>query len=281
MNTAFYSLLTLRPDAERVDVLCVGAVVLDTEGHWHVATLPSADKIAAVTGGSSNGRLENLNRNLTQLLSECQSLADARGLLGRMGSLVALHEFEGTFAYDTAAELTRHVDAIMRESVMPPSSQQRQPSVARTGRPRTRALLRKHFEDMGIMGRDAGDIGDHKVVRNFPVSLQHGLTAEFALRNAVMHITETVDFEVSDQSVKNKIYEAQAKCLIMRSARDSFGAETQCYVVVSGGAETHASRSVDLLSSVGHLFAVESGDDMRNYLDRISSAARATGQLGL
>lgn len=282
MSAARYSLLLLYPDAERQDCVAVGAAALDGDGQWHIAMLPTPDKLRAVAGPQPAGRLDELARNLRHLLADCADFAQARAQLGPR-SAVVLHEFEGFFAYDSAAQLDAQLQAVMRESVLPPKDAPAQARPAQTVhkvRPHTRARLRRQFEAMGIMARSAGEIDAHKVVRNYPISAQHGLTAEFALRNAVMHVTETVDFEVADDSVRGKTFEAQAKCLVLRAARDAFGAGTECYIVVSGGGAAHAARSVDLLSTAGRLFAAENHADMAEYLDRIARAARATGQLG-
>jgi hypothetical protein len=281
MKTATYSLLTLRPDAERIDVLCVGAVVQAADGHWTVATLPSSEKLAAVSS-SPEGRMRRLGANLREHLAQCDSLAAVREVLAGSKGALALHEFEGSFAYSNQATFDAQVQAVMAESVLPPPAAEKPamaPEVHRV-RQHTRARLRRQFENMGIMGRHADDIAAHKVVRNFPVSAKHGLNAEFALQNSVMHITETVDFEVAEESVRGKIFEAQAKCLVLRAAREHFGQKTQCYVVVSGSGAGHAARSVDLLSTAGRLVAAENAEDMADYLDRIARAARATGQLG-
>lgn len=280
MNHATYSLLTLRPSPERIDVLCVGAVALDHEGVWHVSMLPDESKLLAVAP-SAKGRLATLGANLKTLLSGVASLSDARERFSRPGSPLALHDFEGSFAFQDAADFTRQMAAVMSESVLPVKSlPAKPPQAARMVVPqRTRARLHRQFTTMGIMGKSAGDIASHLVVRNYPVSLKHGLTAEFALKNSVMHITETVDFDVADESVRGKTYEAQAKCLVMREALDSFGRKTECHVVISGGSAEHASRSVDLLSSVARLYAVENSEDMSEYFERMARAAGSTGQL--
>jgi hypothetical protein len=282
MNTATYSLLTLYPDADRVDVLCVGVVALDAQGLWHVAVLPTADKLRAVAT-SAQDRLQILARNLHQYLAECDTLAAARSLLVRPGSALALHDFEGVFSYSDAAAFNAQMQAIMAESVLPPAPADgpRAAPETRTVRQHTRAKLRRQFEHMGIMARHADQIADHKVVRNFPVSTRHGLTAEFALKNTVMHFTETVDFDVAEDSVRGKTFEAQAKCLVLRSATETFGAKTQCHIVISGSSAQHAARTVDLLSTVGHLYSVESGPDMAAYFEIIARAAGSTGQIAL
>lgn len=279
MNRATYSLLTLRPDPERIDVLCVGVVALTDAGDWHVSVLPDESKLQVVAR-TQPGKLSTLGVNLRTLLSGVPSLAQARQRFSRPGSPLGIHEFEGSFAFTDAQDFARQVSAVMEESVNPAEVVGLKPSSSARGRhQRTKAKLRRQFEQMGILAKTQGEIASHMVVRNFPVSLQHGLNAEFALKNSVMHITETVDFEVAEESVRSKTFEAQAKCLVMRAARETFGADTQCYVVVSGGASAHAARTVDLLSTVGKLVAVENADDMSDYFDRIAHAAKANGEL--
>ncbi len=205
---------------------------------------------------------------------------EARSFLALTGSSVQLHSFEGQFAFDQDEEFAAQVRAIMTESVEPIAP----PQTVQTRRFRVGAHLRtrvlRQFVQMGIMGRHLSDIDSHKVVRNFPVSAQHGLVAEFALRNGAMHFTETVDFDVVEEGMRGKKFEAQAKCLVMRAAVDTFGTATACHIIVSGAETAEASRSVDLLSTVGSLYHLSSPADMATYFDAMSRAAGITGQLG-
>jgi hypothetical protein len=273
MNTAAYSLLTLRPDPERIDMLCVGAVVLDANGSWHVSAPGPRSKLLAFAAEPDT--LTRMAVNLEAVLRDCTSLASARAKLTTLRSALALHVFEGLFSYASEADFGSQVQAILKDSVVPTVKvQQPNTEIApKVIRPRTRARLRKQFESMGIMAKHSDEIADHKVVYNFPVSTKHGLTAEFALRNSVMHITETVDFDVSDESVRAKTYEAQAKCLVLQASLDAFGSQTQRHIVVSGSGAAHAARTVDLLSTVGELYATENAQDMENYIKIIAKAA--------
>ncbi len=275
MHAAIYSLLTMRPDPERIDVLCVGVAAKAHDGQWHLYVPASDAKLARAGFHEAATRLPTMAGHLRELLAQCSDIASARLMLGQLGSSLQLHQFEGVVCYADLAGLDEQLRAVAAESVLPPPAgarrNERTPTLAQ--RPRLQTRLRQHFDTMGILGRSPDDLADHKVVRNYPVSLQHGLTAEFALKNGAMHITETIDFEVADDSVRTKIFEAQAKCLVMREARDSFGQNTQCYVVVAGGSAQHAARSVDLLSTTARLFSVENAGDMSDYLERIARAA--------
>jgi hypothetical protein len=273
MNTATYSLLTLRPNPDRIDVLCVGAVVLDTNGDWHVSAPGPESKLSVF--GAAPDILSRMSTNLKLILINCSSLEQARKKLQGMRSSLALHDFEGVFSYSDSAEFSLHLREILNESVIPfvIAPDVAVEKTAKIVRPRTRARLRKQFETMGILANKAEGIDDHKVVHNFPVSLKHGLKAEFALKNSVMHITETIDFDVSEDSVRAKTFEAQAKCLVLHAARDEFGDATKRHIVVSGSAVAHAARTVDLLSTVGDLYATENSSEMDTYISIIARAA--------
>jgi hypothetical protein len=271
MNVANYSLLTLRPDPERIDMLCVGVVVRDTDGKWHVSAPSSATKLNAF--GTAPQSLSAMSSNLLHVLHDCIDLTSVRQRMQILRSALALHDFEGEFSYLDATDFARQVVAILDESVLPKTNKEEISRTVRIVRPRTRARLRRQFDNMGILATKGEDISSHKVVTNFPVSAKHGLTAEFALKNSVMHITETVDFDVAEDSMRTKTFEAQAKCLVLRAASDLFGDTTKRHIVVSGSGSSHASRTVDLLSTVGTLYATESDDDMNSYIKIIAQAA--------
>ena len=271
MNVANYSLLTLRPDPERIDMLCVGVVVRDTNAKWHVSAPSSVIKLQAF--GTAPQALSAMSSNLLHVLQDCVDLSSVRQRMHVLRSALALHDFEGEFSYLDDADFGRQVAEILAESVLPKINKEEINRTVRIIRPRTRARLRRQFDIMGILAKKGEDISSHKVVTNFPVSAKHGLTAEFALKNSVMHITETVDFDVAEDSMRNKTFEAQAKCLVLRAASDLFGNTTKRHIVVSGSGSPHASRTVDLLSTVGTLYATESDDDMNSYIKIISQAA--------
>jgi len=263
----------MRPDPERIDVLCVGVVAYAGD-QWHIIALPSAQKIQAVFPEFSSPDLSAISANLPNLFSECASIGHAREFLAKTRSAIQLDEFEGSFVFDSEAEFNQHMQAIMEESVLPRGHDSRHELVRKKARPRLRAQLRRQFERMNIFGKTAEAINDHKIVSQYPISAKHGLYAEFALKNSVMNITETIDFDVVDELMRNKTFEAQAKCLVMRAAVESFGDNTKRHIVVSGGGSDRASRSIDLLSTVGEIYALENASDMQAYFNLIEQTAR-------
>lgn len=278
ISIAHYSLLTMRPDPERIDTLCVGALVISDDGAWNVLT-PGIEKLDALGHGGAARRLMAMSVNLKSLLEECLSLTEARSMLTYLRSTLALHDFEGTFSFSSNEEFSRHIHAIALESIIIPKISEEKFTPQRINKPQIRTKLRRHFSEMGILAKTGDTNADHKVVPNYPLSEKHGLKAEFALKNSVWHITETVDFDVAMEGIRHKTFEAQAKCLVLRAAQDILGSKTKRYIVVNGGAAEHARNSIDLLSTAGDLFMTESNEDMTNYLNTMATAAGGIRQL--
>lgn len=279
MNVARYSLLTMRPDVERVDILCIGLALI-RDARWSFFILPTVDKLRAVDIAFPPERLARLGANIASILEDCSDLPDARARLRQFGGNLALHDFEGEIAFENDAQLDQHVRSIMAESVLPAHPALQPNTIASAPRSsRLRSRLKSQFAKMGILGKSADEINAHKVIPNFPVSVRHGLKADFALKNGAMNLTETLDFGVADEGVRQKIFEAQAKCLVLRTAKESFGKKTRCHVVVADGGNERAARSIDLLSTVAEVYAIENDADMTSYFEVIAKAARHTGQL--
>lgn len=277
-SIAHYSLLAMRPDPERIDTLCVGALVITTDGDWSVIT-PGIDKLNSLGFVDAANRLVAMSINLQELLGDCETLQQARLMLAQMRSTLVLHDFEGIFAFSSSHDFNAHIHAISTESVVLPKTPLVQIPLPRAAKTQVRAKLRRHFAEMGILAQTGDFNADHKIVPNYPLSEKHGLKAEFALKNSVWHITETVDFDVATEGVRHKTFEAQAKCLVLRAAQEILGPKTKRYIVVNGGDADHATNSIDLLSTVGDLFMTESSEDMTAYLDTMARAAGGTRQL--
>lgn len=273
MKTANYSLITMRPSLERLDVLCIGTAVL-SETEWEIYTVPDARKFLSLDPGFNFSVVSSLASALKRFFSQCGSLREARELLSNNRSTVVLHEFEGVFGYQTESDFQGQISAILAESVLPVGPALK--LLKRKSKPRIRTQLRKQFESMGLLGKATDGIETRKVIPNYPVSVAHGLVAEFAIKNGVMSFTETLDFEVAEEGVRNRIFEAQAKCLVMKTAVETYP-DSSRHIVVAGSMLSKASRSIDLLSSVGQIYALESSQDMANYFRSIEHSAHHIG----
>ena len=274
MSVAQYSLLLLNPSIERLDTVVFGAMFRTNV--WDVRVTTSVSKIMAVNPAYPESKLLQTVALVKELAANKSTLQDVRVGFegGRWG--VFVDKFVGSFTHASDAEYQSQVAAVLAESVNPPLFAQSHPIPVSRRRNVVRRNLREHFKARGLWSKHDSDIDQHKIVEHYPISPESGVIAEFALRNGVMHITETVDFEV--QSLQGKRLLAQAKTLVLSESARVFGASTKRYVVVAGSTREDARQSMNLLRDHAEVFALESTADMTTYVDAISIAAGSTQQ---
>lgn len=278
MTVAHYSLLLITPTIDRLDTVVVGAVFQSPSG-WDVRVASNTQKMRAIDPSFPEARLVQTYELTRHLARNRRSLQELQVAFSSARLGVLLDGFIGSFSYASEEEYQRQVSAVLAESVNPPTFARANAAPVTRRRNVVRRKLRDQFRARGLWSRKDEDIDQHLVVEQFPVSATHGLIADFALRNSVMHITETIDFEI--QSLKGKRLEAQAKALVLTEAVKVFGDATRRYVVAAGSANPDVRQSINLLADHADVYALESDHDMNAYLDRIALAAGGQGALGL
>lgn len=267
-HLANYSVLQARPSRDRHEIVTVGLAIL-RDGNWDVRVLPTPNKILGLNPRFPSIGLINIQRVVSALLEGADGFEVARARLARHGGDPTLQPYVGQFLAEDDAHYESKVSELMRVFVLPEEPARLPSSKPKTNRLRTR--LKNHFRSHGLLATGEEDIGQHKVVERFPIVAEQGLYAEFALKNGVMNITETIDFSV--QNVQRKILEAQAKTLILSEAVKQFGADTKRYVVVSGSYLRQTMPTVNLLNDHARVFELSSTEDMATYFDLIQTAA--------
>lgn len=265
MNICKYSLIMFYPTPERLDQVVAGAVFRN-DTMWDVRVGADIHKMAAIDPSFKVQRLELLREFVAQGCSTSHSLSDLRNYLQNMKAAVYLHSSEDAFYFSDKAHYERQVRAVIAESV-----DVAKPRAARRPRNRVRRDLRSRFQQLKLWSKQDADINRHRVVEQFLLSADHGIVAEFALKNGAMHITETIDFDL--QTATAKRVEAQAKTLVLDEAQRVFGDATKKYVVVAGAGISGMEASVRLLQDRAAVYSIESDDDMREYMRLITSAA--------
>jgi hypothetical protein len=270
---AYYSVIELLPNPERLEVVNVGILVRN-RNKWDIRVASSATKVQALNPLFPDGGLVAMAVTLQTLLGKFSTFDEAKHYLSRMGANPALQEFVGQFPANDMSEYESEIGWLLSELITPPTLP-KDTAIKVAPEHRLRTKLRTQFKRRHLLGK-IGDINAHKIVEKFPIEETKGLFAEFALKNGGMHITETVDFDVSESSERSKRLEAQAKTLILSAAKDFLGDKTKTYVVVSGSNRKVAKPSISLLTDYAEVFALESADDMASYFNKIYAAARSS-----
>ncbi|MCY1528906.1 hypothetical protein D9M68_640290 [compost metagenome] len=233
----------------------------------------SIRKIRAVDGATSTNDLKTVETRLSKIFGSVRRDAEnfesdfefRRSMMPSSYQLSSL----GFFSAANHDEASLKVNKLMADLVIPPK-----PKMTRERGARIITNLRNLFRNHNLFSESLDDILNHRVVEKFPISERANLHADFALKNGVYHITETIDLGTKDASVKFK--EAGLKSFIMAKAKLELGNETKCYAVYSASAadEKDKSEAIELLSEGSdYSFNLRSQKDMMNYIQRMEEAA--------
>jgi len=269
MNHAKYSLITIRPNFERLDVVVCGVAAHAGE-NWHILFSDEPEKILAVNPNFEFRLFSEFKVRLKELAEGCDGLDQLRLVVKLIGSALQVDQFIGRFNWASSAEIVDQLHRIMSESVDPP---ERTKSLEKKNHSLLRSRLKQQFLSLGLLGKTVSDINDHKVVSRYPIEASQGLFADFALKNSVMHITATLDFTTSEQAYTAKKYETQAKCLVLKAAEEICGPKTKKYVIVAGADKKNSNSALNLLRANAKVYDFEDTSNMAEYLEAIQRAA--------
>jgi hypothetical protein len=272
MNIVNYSLIQFTPDRKRNETINIGLLVFLPNGAA-VHLCESIRKIRAVDGLTSANDLKNIETKLAKIFSslprEPKALSEEfefrRTMMPGSYQLSKL----GYFSAATEDEASLKINQLMADLVIPPK-----PHISRERGTRIITNLRNLFRHHDLFSDNVGDIFNHRIVEKFPISERTSLRADFALKNGVYHITETIDLAARDASMKFK--EAGLKSFVMAKAKLELGIDTKCYAVYSASAadEKDKSEAIDLLSEGSdYIFNLNSPKDKIDYIQKMEAAA--------
>lgn len=272
MNIIKYSLIQFTPDRKRNETINIGLVAFMPDSIV-VNLCESIRKIRAVDGAISGNDLKNIESMLHKIFSRSVPVSLEIESKFEFLKLILPDSYQlsplGCFSAATRDEANLKISLLMNELVIPP-----RPVITRERGARIITNLRTIFRQHDLFSESVDDIFNHRIVEKFPISEKSSLRADFALKNGVYHITETIDLGARDASMKFK--EAGLKSFVMAKAKLELGKETKCYAVYSASAadEKDKSEAIDLLSEGSDfIFNLRSQKDKVDYIQRMEEAA--------
>lgn len=265
-STYKYSVLRLTLDERRGETVNIGVVVFKDDG-CDVRLLPSMRKVQALNANLDIENLYHLKSDIPKWINRTDSPEQAHKLLAKFGG-VSVSEL-GWFKAQSEETYSTAVDQIMSEMVLPPFKRRSTSSKSRLS-----AQIRKTFKKKELLGASEDDIDNHRLVPNYPVS--NGLQVDFALKNGVYHVTETIDFRVTSETIKSiKLKEVGLKAITLDLALADLGKDTMRSFVYAARVEEERqlSNHLSLMEKYAdRVFNFESRDDQRVYVDYTLSA---------
>lgn len=256
---AQYGVLSHYPAPNRTEHVHIGIVVFLPSGHVRLHLGQDLKKMTAIDPQTSIEATRSWEETLPTMLHGME-LDKARQFLSGFGQW-ALGNNLGRFSYRTDDEYLQRVQGALSNLVAAPSKKTRE----RGDATRLHADLKNTFANKGWLGKD---IGNHEIVERYPLGPM--TTAEFALRNGVLHVIETLDLRTSKPSVKRHDARSKALTLDMAKRQESDSAR---YAVVAGIDSPILKDAQDLLSQYSdEVYTWESASDMEKLMRRLGAA---------
>lgn len=261
-----YSLIRVIPDSRRGEWVNVGVCVY-LAGQLDIRIHPNFSKLRALAPGIDVSFLEALPQLWQSFSQKLSTAADKQQLLANMP--LAHASGLGMFVAQPA-DYDRQVDAIVDDLVAPPSSPLRKMPEARLV-----TQLKAQFRNSRLYSENVEDIARHKVVAHYPIDAKAQLYADFALRNGVLRLTETIDFRVKPDAMRNKLGQAAIKAVTLDRAK---ALHQDCIpsVVYAVGPDRHSEiqAHLNLLSGYAErLYDAGNVEDMAAYMHMVNKAA--------
>ncbi|WP_027858567.1 DUF3037 domain-containing protein [Marinobacterium jannaschii] len=261
-----YSIIRVCPDPVRGEIVNIGLITISPDGEFNIHLSKNFNKVRTLDASFTDGIISELVDNMSFLAKRFDSVDEKILVLSTASKDIIRCSQFGGFGVNSVEDYPSKVSSLMNKLIYP----SRKEYVPRS--PRISTRMKNLFKRRNMLG-NRGDIENHLVVPNFPIDDKSIFTADFALKNGAMHITQTIDFDTSDVSKKHG--QAALNALTLDKAVGVFGKETGTYVIYSATAEKQreVGTHLDLLDEhTEHLYNIRSNEDMKVYFDIIEDA---------
>ena len=266
-----FTLLQIVPDRLRGEALNVGIVLHTQAGpDLRLRMLPS--RLKALMPGYSRVNLEEWREAWLSALQRFDSAEQRWSWLKEAMAPLRLSETGGTISAEDANDLEAQIEGLLERLVMPPRS------VATLAKPRIRrsglnAQLTAWFRAQHLYSSKLQDLSKNRVVPSYPLSMTEELYAEFALKNGVVHVIETLDLRGHNSYTKPLRNEASHKALVLDLAQDELQESSQRIAVVAADDYATMKPAVSMLSrKASAVVSMDSANDRQWLADFVSKS---------
>lgn len=272
MNTTTYHYVVLRLAADRLrgEVINVGIALWHNDQPVRVMTMATLNKLRAIDATWDSARLLKWTRNIEAICSMHHGAREQITSLARFGFCV--EDAVGMFSASSESELSEQIAAIKTTYI---ANRARAEKPKREKRTRLQTALRDQFERMQVLGHEADDIANHLVVANLPVPAYPELKNDFVYKNGVYRITQTIDYQVSADTLHQKLQEVCVKSTAAELSAKRYGPDTRRYAVVDipEAFQDATDAHLDLLLAQGfEVFHFNQPVEMERYLQQATPA---------
>lgn len=272
MNNASFYVIRHQPYPSRDEHVNIGVFVLRADGIPYVRLATNIRKIRALDPSADLSAAREQEDGIPRFLSRLGVRGVDAVKAFRMFGSWKLSEHPGHFEYSNEQDFERGVQWAIAETCEPRAGRRSEPRELPS---RLFVDLKNTFSRYGWMGSTATDIEKHLIVSRYPLNPEEHVRAEFALKNGVLHVIETVDFRRGEASERHR--QAMQKATVFSIAqltdKNAFRG-----VIIAASNSPDARPSLRLLEHFARVYAYESTADMQ---DLFSHLGNATGKPAL
>jgi len=211
-----YAILTAVPDERRGERLNIGILVfLPDRVDVRFSDL---SKMRALTGGEWSRYVADVSNRLATAFARGEEPAE---LVARFSLLEPIIRFSevAQFSARDGMQYEQSVVSILDALVNRPRADLTKPKSTRIN-----TEIATEFRKAQVLALPGEGISDHKVVRDFSISEEENLRADFAALNGVYHITATLDLRLAYLDIGR----AALKAIVLDKARKRFDGRSKC-----------------------------------------------------
>lgn len=227
-----FAVLRAAPDRVRAERVNVGLVVATPDGID--LRVPELRKLQLLTGHAWTEIAAVYHERLNAEWKQCKTLEELRDSLGAASQIFSMSEMG---SLDTKPEEYEDgVNAILRKYVDRPKLSRRE------RQQRINYEIARALRNAGVLQQKGQTIEDHKVVRQYVISGEKKLVADFAYKNGSMKVVSTLDLR-TDRAVHAQACEKGA---ILYFAKEKYGQELRPFGVYAAGPEDVEAHKAEI-----------------------------------
>lgn len=275
-HTYPFAVLRVQPDPVRGESFNIGLVVF-VDGKVIASIDENSMRLRALDPDLAALPIwATLQQDIEGLTNGLASVDTQHYLLKSMLAPVYADQKLGEITIGDGESIEDRIEQLMQRLIRRPQRTVHGSRSTRDGREsKLNLYLRDWFKRANIYSRKVTDISNHRVVSGYPIVANNDLYAEFALKNGVVHIIETLDFRGHEKVNATVHKEAALKSIVLDQARHTLDQGSKRIAVIAASDYSAMRPAIGIVTKYADdVIAMSSSQDKQRLADFIAMSLR-------
>lgn len=276
-----YDLLVAESPLPRNERINVG-IVLWKESGFEIICSTSASRLASLDRNYPRISIfkelisGTLGDSIAEQLSDKNlSVESARIMLGFL--IKPLRTVPGGVMFSDDGDFTNEIERTLDALVRPSKFTVKIKSVRKSNK--LESQFKHWLRSSKIMGRTMEDLSKHRVVPQYPVSVEADVYADFAYKNGALHVMETLDMRGATHVTGSLRNTAAFKSITLDMAADVVGSGKRIGIVAASDYSAIKSALKLFERNADEVFSMDSPNDTQRLANLLSTGLHIDGGL--